>query len=48
MTQTQRTALALMWDRNLGAVLTSFGWTWPTAVRQSEAVALAVIEALCA
>ena len=48
MGQAQRTALGLMREQNLGAVLTGLGWVWPNTVRQSEAAALAVVEVLCA
>lgn len=47
--RTQRTALWLMREQNLGAVLTSgLGWVWPQQIRESEQAALAVLEVLCA
>lgn len=48
LTATQKTALELMRERNLGAVLTGLGWVWPQGIRKSDDAALAVIEALCA
>lgn len=46
--QAQRTALGIMRERNLGAVLTVIGWVWPHQIRESEQAALAVVEVLCA
>ena len=42
----RRLALRLMDDKNLGAVLTRLGWTWPNNVRTSDDSACAVLEAL--
>lgn len=46
MTALQRLALRAMSDRNLGALVTRYGWTWPHHVRESEEVAKAVLDAL--
>lgn len=46
MTPTQRAALAAMDRRNLGAVLTRRGWTWPEDVRHDEVAAIEVLRVL--
>ena len=46
MTDTQKQALAAMSSRNLGAVVTRLGWTWPHMIRSNEDAALAVLEVL--
>ena len=34
MTRTQKIALAMMADRNIGSILVQgFGWVWPTNIR---------------
>ena len=43
MTQTQCKALALMASENVGAVVTSMGWTWRQDVRESDEAAEAVL-----
>jgi hypothetical protein len=44
----QQLALELMDKRNLGAVVTSYGWTWPVHVRKSAEIAQAVVDVLTA
>ncbi len=45
MTDAQKTALNLMAAENTGAILVKgYGWVWPHDIRDSEAVALAVID----
>lgn len=44
MTENQRKALRWLRARNLGAVVTRLGWTWPVHVRNDEDAALAVLE----
>lgn len=46
MTPTQKQALRMMADKNIGAVVTRFGWTWTCHVRESDEKASAVIAAL--
>lgn len=46
MSANQKAALAAMYERNLGAVLTALGWTWPCHIRESEAAAQAALVAL--
>jgi len=46
MTSDQKLALRMMSERNLGAVVTRFGWTWPCQIRHSEEIASAVVEVL--
>ena len=46
MTDTQREALHLLDAHNIGAVVTSLGWTWPDHVRKSEAAAGEVVRVL--
>lgn len=48
MTETQQQALKLMAIRNIGAMLTKYGWTFPKTVRSSEAAAHEVITILTA
>ena len=46
MTSDQKLALRMMSDRNIGAMVTRFGWTWPETVRNNEEAAGEVIRIL--
>ena len=46
MTSDQKQALRMMSDRNIGAMVTRFGWTWPETVRNNEDAAGEVIRIL--
>lgn len=47
MTTIQKTALELMAEKNLGALIVSgYGWVWPHHIRESVAVAKAVVSQL--
>ena len=46
MTSDQKLALRMMSDRNIGAMVTRFGWTWPETVRNNEGAAGEVIRIL--
>jgi hypothetical protein len=47
LTATQKTALRMMGEENLGAILIKdFGWVWPEDIRNSEEAAKAVVARL--
>ena len=46
MTSDQKQALRMMADRNIGAMVTKYGWTWPETVRNNEDAAGEVIRIL--
>jgi hypothetical protein len=48
MTQTQKQALKMMANENIGAMLTKFGWTWPVTVERNELAAVEVVRILSA
>jgi hypothetical protein len=47
MNATQRAALMAMDQRNVGAIITRFGWTWPEDVRSNPEAAKEVFRKLC-
>ncbi len=46
MTQIQKQALKMMAEKNIGAIVTRFGYTWPCDIRESEEKAAAVVARL--
>jgi hypothetical protein len=47
LTATQKTALRMMGEENLGAILVQgLGWVWPQDIRDSEKTAEAVVARL--
>jgi hypothetical protein len=46
LTGDQKQALRMMAERNIGAMVTKFGWTWPETVRNNDAAAGEVIRIL--
>ena len=46
MTGDQKQALRMMAERNIGAMVTRFGWTWPETVRNNDEAAGEVIRIL--
>lgn len=46
MTATQKEAVRLMNEHNVGCLVTKFGWTWPETCRKNEEAAVEVVRLL--
>lgn len=46
MSEIQKQALKIMADKNIGAIITKFGWTWPETCRNNEDAAKEVVKKL--
>ena len=46
MTSDQKQALRMMAERNICAMITKFGWTWPETIRNNDNAAGEVIRIL--